>query len=259
MGSSEIQGKLWGAKAGDYIELNEPTNRLLWEAMLTAAKVSNGTRFLDAGCGGGGACVLAAKAGAKIVGLDASEALINSARHRVPNGEFRVADIEDLPYADESFDVCFSSLALMFAGNPSRAIQELRRVTTPGGRVVVGVWGSPEDCDLGRVSKAVIDILPPPKPKGSVFSLSAKGLLEELMHQAGLKILDRGEVKCPFEFADFETCWRSLSSAGAMQGVMRMATQETVKEAVSKAVEPLQNEEGVIRLENLTRYVLATP
>jgi len=125
--------------------------------------------------------------------------------------------------------------------------------------MVVGIWGSPEDCDSGRVSKAVIEILPPPKPKGAVFSLSAAGLLEELMHQAGLKILDSGEVKCPFEFADFETCWRSLSSAGPMQSVMRMATQETVKEAVSKAVHPFQNKKGLIRLENLTRYVLATP
>ena len=51
MGSSEIQGKLWGAEARDYAEFNEPTNKLLWETMLAAAKVGRDTRFFDAGCG----------------------------------------------------------------------------------------------------------------------------------------------------------------------------------------------------------------
>ena len=55
MGSSEIQGKLWGAEAKDYTEFTEPGNKSLWEVMLASAKVGKDTRFLDAGCGAGGA------------------------------------------------------------------------------------------------------------------------------------------------------------------------------------------------------------
>ena len=213
MVSWEIQGKLWGAKSEDYVELNEPTNKMLWEVMLKAANVDRGTRFLDVGCGGGGASVLAAKLDAKITGLDASENLINIARQRVPDGEFRVGDIEDLPYADNSFDVSFSSLTLMFSDNPNTAIQEMKRVTVSNGRIIVGIWGVPEKCDLGRISKAVINTLPPPRPKGSLFALSTPHLLEEMMQSAGLKILNGDEVKCTYEFSNFETCWRSLRSA----------------------------------------------
>ena len=60
MDSWEIQGKLWGAEAQDFADLTEQDNQPLWEAMISAAKVRKGTRFLDAGCGSGCACVLAA-------------------------------------------------------------------------------------------------------------------------------------------------------------------------------------------------------
>lgn len=259
MGSSEIQGKLWGVKAEDYSKLNEPTNKMLWEAMLSAAEVGKDTKFLDVGCGGGGAILLATKLGAKVSGLDASENFIKIAHQRVPEGEFRVGDMENLPYDDNSFDVTFSALTLMFADNPSIALQEMKRVTAPSGRVVVGLWGPPENCDLGHISKAVIDFLPAPKPKGKVFSLSAPKLLEGLMQQAGFKVLGSNEVKCPFEFPNFETCWRSLSSAGAMQALMHITNEETLKKVVLAAIEPFQDKDGVIRLENLNRYVLANP
>ena len=259
MGSSEIQGKLWGANAKDYVELNEPTNKMLWEAMINAAKVGKGTRFLDVGCGGGGASLLAAKLDAKITGLDASEYLINIARQRVPDGDFRVGDIENLPYDDNSFDVSFSSLTLMFSDNPSIAIQEMKRVTVSSGSIVVGIPGAPEKCDMARISKAVINILPPPRPKGTIFALSTPHLLEELMQSAGLKILRSDEVKFPYEFADFDTCWRSLSSVGSMQALMHVVNKEELKEAVSKTIEPLQNREGFIRLENVSRFILSSP
>jgi cyclopropane fatty-acyl-phospholipid synthase-like methyltransferase len=66
--------------------------------MLDAAKVGQGRCFFDAGCGGGGASVLAAQRGAHVSGLDASEAPIAIARERVPHGDFRVGDLEALPY-----------------------------------------------------------------------------------------------------------------------------------------------------------------
>ncbi len=84
MGSSTGQGELWGGAARDWAELQEPQHLPVWEAMLGAAKVGQGTRFFDAGCGGGGTSVLAAQRGAHVSGLDASEALIAIARKRVP-------------------------------------------------------------------------------------------------------------------------------------------------------------------------------
>jgi 2-polyprenyl-3-methyl-5-hydroxy-6-metoxy-1,4-benzoquinol methylase len=75
MGSSTTQGELRGAATRDWAELQEPQHKPVLEAMLDAAKVGQGRRFFDAGCGGG-ASALAAQRGAHVTGLDASEALI---------------------------------------------------------------------------------------------------------------------------------------------------------------------------------------
>src|SRR4051794_27044462 len=91
-------GALWGAEAETWARLGEISNRPLWIAMLDAAAVGPGTRCLDAGCGAGGASLLAAERGAQVSGLDASAPLITVARRRLPSGEFRVGELERSPY-----------------------------------------------------------------------------------------------------------------------------------------------------------------
>jgi len=77
MTPAETQGNLWGADPDNDTEINERINKSLWGMILASAKVGKDTRFFDAGCGAGGACVLATGLGAKVIGLDASEALRN--------------------------------------------------------------------------------------------------------------------------------------------------------------------------------------
>jgi ubiquinone/menaquinone biosynthesis C-methylase UbiE len=263
MGSSDIQGKLWGVETQDYIEFIEPSFKPLWEAMLVAASVEKDTRFLDVGCGCGGASILVSNLRAVVTGLDASEAFIKTANKRVPNGEFRVGDMEQLPFENNSFDVSFSSQTLMFADDPGLAIREMKRVTVPNGRVVIGIWGAIEDCELESLGKAIRDNLPKDvlsklPPKRQVSSLSDHGFLEKLIEQADLKILDSKDLEHCFEFNDFECCWRGLKSTGPVQGVMRIAGEENFKTVVQKAIESLWDRKGAIRLENRVRYVLAS-
>jgi SAM-dependent methyltransferase len=258
MGSSEVQGKLWGAAAQDWAELFEPASKPIWVAMLDSAEVSQGTRFLDLGCGGGGASVLAAKRGAQVTGLDAAEALINIARERVSDGDFRVGDLEDLPYDDNSFDVAFASLSIMFATNPPVALSEIQRVTVSGGRVTVGIWGKPEDCEYRHILKAVADTLPSPPPGKGPFALSGIGILEGMMEAAGLKVLDSGEVDAPFQFADFEIMWQMVSSVGPIQSAKKVVSERELKAAIMRAAEPFQIDKGEILLNNRFRYVTAT-
>src|SRR5260370_35665472 len=104
MGSASMQGSLWSRAAQDWAELQEPAATPLGEAVLDAAAVGYGTRLLDAGCGAGGASLLAARRGAHVNGLDAAEALLVIARQRVPDGDFRVGDLGDLPYAAGTFE-----------------------------------------------------------------------------------------------------------------------------------------------------------
>ncbi len=63
MGSSDVQGELWGQAARDWAELQEPMHKPLWDAMLEAGSIRHGSRVCDVGCGGGGASLLTAERG----------------------------------------------------------------------------------------------------------------------------------------------------------------------------------------------------
>lgn len=253
MGSSTTQGKLWGRNAADWAALQAPMGQPVWEAMFSAVEVGQGTRFFDAGCGGGGASILAADRGADVTGLDASEALIEIARRRLPKGTFEVGELEDLPYEDGSFDVTFAALSIMFAENPVNAAHELTRVTTPGGGVVVSTWGLPEQCDMRHVFSAVVDTLPSPPPGDGPFTLAGEGELEDLLQQAGLTDIETAEVDAPFEYHDFDHLWQAQRSAGPLQGAIQSVGEENVREAVREAVKPFQDSNG-IRLDNRFKY-----
>ena len=257
MGSSEVQGKLWGGAAKDWTELFEPMSKPIWVAMLDSVNVKKGTRFLDLGCGGGGSSVLANQRGTRVSGLDAAEALITIARDRVPEGDFRVGDLEELPYADNTFDVAFASMSIMFATNPSIALREMRRVVVSGGQVTVGIWGKPEDCEYRKILNAVADTLPSPPPGGGPFALSGDGILEGLMEKAELMILESGDVDAPFRFKDVEIMWKMISSAGPLQAARQVVSEQKLKAAIAHAAEPFRIEDGEILFNNRFRYVTA--
>lgn len=257
MGSSEEQGKLWGARARDWAELFEPMSKPIWVAMLASAKVGKGTRFLDLGCGGGGASVLAHDRGAQVAGLDASGALVDIARERVPTGDFRVGDLEKLPFDDNSFDVTFASLSIMFANKPSVALREMKRTTVSGGYATVGIWGNPEDCEYQAILKAVAGIRSSRTSGKGPFALSGIGVLERMMDSAGLGVLDSGEVDGPFRFADFDMMWRMVASVGPIRAAMEEVGVQKLKMAIASAAEPFRTNSGEISFNNRFRYVTA--
>jgi len=118
------------------------------ETLLNRLSVDHARAVLDVGCGTGGDVVDMASRmprGGAAVGMDASEAMITEARRR--HGEastgdrggadiaFRLGDALDLPYADHTFDVCRVETVLQHLRDAGRAVQEMVRVTRPGGRV----------------------------------------------------------------------------------------------------------------------------
>lgn len=259
MGSARVQGDLWGRAPRDWAELQEIQHAPLWEAMLDATGVGPGTRVLDAGCGGGGASAIGAARGAKVSGLDASGPLIEVARQRVPDGEFRVGDLEGLPFDDGSFDAVIAASSIQYAEDRIAALRELARVCDPDGRVAVGLWGSPDQVEYRVVFEAIKDLLPEPPPGDGPFGLSGPGVLEGLIEQAGMRVSKVGEADCPFQFSDVETFWKASSAAGPFQATMEVVGEETLKTAVLAALEPFRTSDGGLRIENVFRYVMALP
>jgi len=257
METAGIQGELWSTKAHDWAYLFEPMSAPLWIAMLESADVQEGVRFADLGCGGGGASILALNRGAQVSGLDAAIALIAIARDRVASGDFRVGDLESLPFDDDSFDVTFTSLSLMFVNDMAKALSEMKRVTVSGGRVTVGVWGFPEDCEYRHILRAIANTLPSPPVGNGPFSLSQGNLLENLMQSADLKLLESGEVDAPFRFVDSDAMLRMVGSVGPMQSARQLVSEEALKTAILQAAKPYQQNSGEIVFNNRLKYVTA--
>jgi len=111
---------------------------LLDEHMVRMCGDVRGLRILDVGCGEGRFCRMVAKLGAKVVGLDPTEALLATAQERDPSGTYVRGVGESLPFDDASFDVVVSYLTLLDIEDYRKAIKEFARVLKPGGRFVYG-------------------------------------------------------------------------------------------------------------------------
>ena len=105
---------------------------------------ARGLRVLEIGCGLGTDGAQFAKAGADYTGIDLTEAAIELARRRFEcsglQGEFRVADAENLDFADGSFDLVYSHGVLHHTPDTARAVHEIHRVLKSGGRAVVMLY-----------------------------------------------------------------------------------------------------------------------
>jgi SAM-dependent methyltransferase len=259
MGTAQVQGELWSAQARNWANSLERWHAPLYKSVFDRAGVSRGTHLLDVGCGAGLAAQLAAEFGARVSGIDAAPALIEIARERLPGGDFRVGDMEELPYTDASFDVVTGFNSFQHAANLVAALSEAKRVVRRGGRVAVVTWGRPEDCEHTAVFAAIRALLPQEaRGTSSPFTLSEPGRLEALLEQAGLRADDSGEIASTFAWQDSDTAWKAISSAGPTVMAVRSAGEEQVRQAVLDSLLPFRTRTGGYREENTYRYVIAT-
>lgn len=96
-------------------------------------------RALDAACGTGRHAAYLAELGHQVVGVDLTPEMLARARERVPEAEFQVGDLRELPAKDASFELIVCGLALSHLPVLNDPIRELARVLAPGGRLVISV------------------------------------------------------------------------------------------------------------------------
>jgi SAM-dependent methyltransferase len=231
----------------------------LFGAALDAARVTAGTRLLDAGCGAGLLAVLGSFRGAEVTAFDASPGLLSVVRARLPDADVREGDLEALPFADASFDAVTAVNSVFYAADMAAALRELVRVTRPGGRVVVTAWGPPEKCEfLSAVMPALRPLMPPPPPGAPPphpGALSDPGALAAVLQGAGLRVLEEGEVACPFVFPDTATSWRGNSSAGVNQAAIAHSGEAAVRAVYEAADRAHRRPDGSVRYENVFLWV----
>jgi ubiquinone/menaquinone biosynthesis C-methylase UbiE len=135
LGYTDEEIEIAGADAFNYQGVGNP---------LRHAEIQRGEKVLDVGSGLGIDSILAAHhAGpdGKVIGIDISQKEVDHAQSRADERHldirFSVADMEEIPLPDNSFDVVISNGAFCLAPNKERAFAELYRVLKPGGRIAV--------------------------------------------------------------------------------------------------------------------------
>ncbi len=140
-----------------------------------------GTKLLDIACGAGQLTVPAAKKGIDVIGLDLAQNLVDQANERLQTKGLKAkavqGDAEDLPFADNEFDVSLSLIGAMFAPRPELVAKEMLRVTKPGGQIVMGNW-TPEG-HVGQMFKVIGKHVPPPAIFPSPLQWGVKEKLNE--------------------------------------------------------------------------------
>jgi ubiquinone/menaquinone biosynthesis C-methylase UbiE len=136
--------------------------RATFQALIAAVGVQPGQRVLDVGCATGYfarlLCLSVGRDGL-IVGIDPSPAMISYASRqtgRASNCQFQVGRVEALEFPAEHFDVVVSSLVMHHLPEDLRvaALQEMRRVLRPGGRLLVAEAQTPAAVSAGACSPA---------------------------------------------------------------------------------------------------------
>jgi SAM-dependent methyltransferase len=259
MGTAAVQGELWGERARDWADLVEGGQTPFYEATFDRLDVGNGFRLLDAGCGAGLALTLAAERGAVVSGLDASAGLLSVAAERLPGADLRQGELEELPFADGSFDGATSFNAVQYAADPVRVLRELGRVIRDGATIAIVVWGAAEQCEMRNVLAAIGSVLPPPPPGAAgPFALSVPGALEAVVESAGLRVRDAFAVPTPFEYPDVDTAVRAQSASGPAIRAIRHAGEPAVDAVLRPVMTDHGKADGSVRFDNVFRGVLAS-
>ena len=162
--------------------------------------------------------------GGKVVITDLSSKMLQVAVEKaaaagITNVEFREADANALPFADNSMDAVSCRFGFMFFPDLQRAANEMARVLKPGGRIAVSVWAGPEQnfwitCMMDHIQKRIE--VPPVAPGApGMFRCAAPGLMASLFTKARLKEATEKPVPSTYDLANGAAYWDMITEIAA--------------------------------------------
>jgi ubiquinone/menaquinone biosynthesis C-methylase UbiE len=215
------------------------------DELLSLCHIEDAHEVLNVGCGIGiGPTYTAKKHDCRVVGVDISEKMIEWARRRAREErveskvEFRTADVLDLPFEADRFDVVLCESVLIFVKDKARAISECVRVTKPGGYVGLneGLWIKQPSPELvARVKDAIGPFIPTNATWQALWE--ASGLQERVVKIC--QVDPRSEVKSRIRWIG----WRWLLSAwgrGLRLYITNPAVRQSIKEVFDVPPEVFQ-------------------
>jgi SAM-dependent methyltransferase len=180
---------------------------------------------LDVGCGTGALTFAIAEKDSvsKITGVDPSEGFLAYARSagRDQRIHFEIGDAQNLRFADASFDQSLALLVMRFIPDPTRAVNEMRRVTRRGGVVATAMWDTTGGNELNDSLFDAALIIDPdaPQEKNTPGLYGTAEELETLWITAGLEKVEVQNIAFQCGFDSFDDFWQPLTEGQGPNGV----------------------------------------
>ena len=248
----------WSAKAGTYGGLTGAITSRLAESLLDAAGVRSDRRVLDVATGPGYIAERAAARGARAVGIDLAEGMLELARQRVGGIELLRADAEALPFDDASFDAVVGGFVINHLPHPQRALAEAARVLVSGGAVVFSVWDRPERMRVIGVVKEAIETAGVDRggavPAGGPdpYRFADEGKFRALLEGAGLVGVAVKTLELTHRVNGTQELLRGLLGSSVRTAAQLRAlgpvARRRASAALERAVEPYRTSDGALAL-----------
>jgi ubiquinone/menaquinone biosynthesis C-methylase UbiE len=187
------------------------------QRLVELAEIPRGARVLDVACGTGAVLFPAAERvgnDGRVIGIDLAEAMVAKTSAEVKLRGIRQAEVrrmnaEALQFDDASFDRVTCGFALWFIPDLHRALSEMHRVLSPGGRIAVSTWGPPNTLtaehnrllaaygvDSGALAKGM-----------SSHTLTSSNAVQSVLKSAGFEIAYASEEQIEAVFVSEEEWW----------------------------------------------------
>jgi SAM-dependent methyltransferase len=250
-------GRGWGARATEWAYLFEPYARPANDLLFDRLGITAATRYLDVACGSGLAASIAGRRGAAVSGLDASEALIEVAQARTPDGDFRVGDMFSLPFDEGAFDVVTSFNGIW--NGCDDALRQARTVLADDGQLGLTYWGAYERMGLMPYFLTVLEHSPASHQSATIKLGETNNVVADMVESTGFALVGRGTVEVVNEWPDVDTAVRALAAAGPSVPAIEAGGYNKFCTALREVISPMKNAGVGVRISSELGWVTARP
>lgn len=196
------------------------------DEIISMLKLKSSDNVLDIATGTGepGLTIASIVNKGKVTGTDLSPEMTklateNARTKGLKNYSAMVADVCELPFADDTYDAISCRMGFMFFPDMTLAAKEMYRVLKPGGRVATSVWDQPEKNTwittmMGAIKKH-IDLPAPPPGAPGMFRCAAPGLITGLLKEAGFNNIQEKKIESHLQYDGPEHYWTMMNEVAA--------------------------------------------